>query len=127
MIHVIRCPEEDLKKVLWWQVFKVSQKSLVFDGSFDEVRVDVLRKFRFWSRFVHPDNIQNQNHGIYVQDLLATRFILLNESKESMLKWYEGAKFRANKGKKKKRGAQSYKKRGRTIHEDSEHEVIEIL
>ena len=128
MIHVVRYPEEDLKKVLWWQVFKVSQQSLVCDEGLDEVRLDVLRKFRFWSRFVHPDNTQNQNHGIYVQDLLATRFILLNESKEKMLKWYDGAKVRANK-KKKKRKAQGYKKGGRRVFQDSdsEHEVIEIL
>lgn len=128
MIHVVKYPEEDLNQMQWWEVFKVSPKSLACDGTVDEVRSNVLRKLRIWSRFVHPDKPQNKNHGIHVQDLLAKRFKLLLDSKEKMLKWYEKATLRANQ-KKKKRKAQGYKKGGRRILEesDSEPEVIEIM
>lgn len=128
MLHVVRYPERDLKKLLWWQVFKVSQRSLTCDATLDEVRSDVLRKYRVWSRFLHPDRTQNQGNGIYVQDILAKRFVLLNDSKENMLKWYEGATLRATR-RKKKRNAKGYKKGGRRILEDSDSEpdVIEIL
>ena len=128
MIHVVRYPKEDLKKLLWWEVFKVSQRSLDCDETLDEVKTDALKKYRVWSRFLHPDRTQNQNHGIYMQDLLANRFVFLNDSKEDMLKWHEGATLRASK-KKKKRKAQGYKKGGRRFIEDSDSEpdVIEIL
>ena len=128
MVHVVRYTEEELATERWWQVFKVSERSLSCDESLDAVRHDVLKKYRLWSRFVHPDRSQNQNHGILVQDLLASRFVLLNDSKQEMLEWYEKAKKCADK-RKRKRTAKGYKKGGRRVFQesDSENEVIEIL
>lgn len=123
MLHVVTCPEQDLRKQQWWEVLKVAKKDLDIHETVDEVdaiKTATLKKFRVWSRFLHPDQGKNQNNGIFVQDLLAKRFILLNDSKENMLKWHEDAADRAARKKRKRDGRKSYKERGRTILEDDE-------
>lgn len=131
MLHVVRYPDQDVHKILWWQVFKISERSLVVDGTVDEVRHNVLKMFRIWSRFMHPDKEHNRGHGIAVSDLLSNRLQFLIQMKQDMEKWYTKAKQRAERRKKKIKG-KGYVKGRRVFVEsdsdsDSDVEVVEVV
>jgi len=85
MKHIVIMSDFSLKK--WWNVFKIPSSRIQVTGASD-VRHEVLRKFRIWSRYMHPDKRNNRGLGLPFQHRLAQRFLGLIGKKAEMETWF---------------------------------------
>lgn len=111
MKHVVIMADEDTVDVDWWKLFKVSTRMIERTTDGCDVRTDVLKKYRIWSRFVHPDRPNNRGLGLAFQHLLAQRFVLMTNKKNEMEKWFEEEEDHAKKLKKALKKEAERKKR----------------
>lgn len=86
LMHVVNAA--DIAEKDWWVVFKIPANRVQPTGA-SIVRHEVLRAFRIWSRYFHPDRFQNSGLGLPFQHRLNQRLIVLNEKKDSMQIWYD--------------------------------------
>lgn len=85
-MHVVNAA--DIAEKDWWVVFKIPANRVQPTGA-SIVRCAVLRSFRIWSRYFHPDRFQNSGLGLPFQHRLSQRLIVPNEKKDSMQMWYD--------------------------------------
>ena len=82
MKHVVYAP--NFQHTPWRNAFKVS-KTIP-----SEIHHEVLKKYRIWSRFLHPDKPNNKGLGLPFEHRLKERFLNLTEKKNEAVAWYEG-------------------------------------
>lgn len=80
----------DFEDIDWWRAFKIPKARVdaATDGS--DIRREVLKKYRIWSRFMHTDNVNNRAVGGPFADRLAKRLLSLMDKTASMEAWYSG-------------------------------------
>lgn len=88
-VHVVTMASIDSKS--WWEVFKIAPNRIKTTGA-STVKREVMRDFRRWSRYIHPDNHLNVKLklGAAFRHRLALRMQAMQNKKDEMEKWFEG-------------------------------------